>query len=406
MSRATVTLGTSVTGAAIVAVDGSALALAQPDLRHDLAASYAQAQWVSGGYLLAVASLLIVAGRLGDRHGHYRLFAVGMLGFAATSAAISVAPTVEAVIALRVAQGVCGALLQPATLGMLRVAYPPDRLPSAIGARAAAIGVASALGPLLGGALTAAVGWRAIFVLTAVPALLAGLLALRWVEPAGPSGPDCGRGTPPAAFATRPVVTAISVLVAASATMLGVLFVGSFYLQDVVGLKAFDSALRGLPLAAAVAAAAPLAPRLARRVGARTTVAGALTMATTGALVLATLPAVRPPSGWVLTGAFILLGAGFGTVLVVATAVLVTSVPVAGAGVAGGVQQTTMNVGSALGVAVAAGALTVAGPTGVAFVVVAVPTLLGALLAVGLPRTGLSTTGRNHGAASGQIRRV
>ncbi|MEV8069667.1 MFS transporter [Streptomyces sp. NPDC085995] len=183
-----VTLASSVAGAVIVALDGTVLTVAQPRLQRELDASYAQVQWTSTGYLIAVASLLVFAGRLGDLPhgllrgrrplGHRRLFAVGMLGFGAASAGIGLAPSIGWVIALRVAQGVFGALAQPATLGMLRAAFPPDRLAMPLAVRTSAIAVAAAAGPLAGGALAAGPGWRAAFFLNVGPALLFGLLAL------------------------------------------------------------------------------------------------------------------------------------------------------------------------------------------------------------------------------------
>ncbi|MGO4421853.1 MFS transporter, partial [Streptomyces sp. MCAF7] len=87
----TLTLVASVAGAAIVALDGTVLTIAQPDMRRDIHASFAAVQWTSTGYLIAVASLLVFAGRLGDRYGHQRLFALGTLGFAAASAGIGLA---------------------------------------------------------------------------------------------------------------------------------------------------------------------------------------------------------------------------------------------------------------------------------------------------------------------------
>ena len=145
------TLASSVVGAAIVALDGTVLTVAQPSLQRDLGASFAQVQWTSTGYLIAVGSLLVFAGRLGDRYGHRRLFGIGMLGFGVASAGIGLAPGVGWVIGLRVVQGVFGALLQPATLGMLRVAYPPDRLRGPIAVRTAAAtpiaAVRTAMGP-------------------------------------------------------------------------------------------------------------------------------------------------------------------------------------------------------------------------------------------------------------------
>ncbi|WP_344325053.1 MFS transporter, partial [Kitasatospora putterlickiae] len=118
------TLTGSVLGAAIVALDGTVLTVAQPSLQRDLHASLSAVQWTSTAYLVTVAALLVLAGRLGDRYGHRRVFAVGVLGFGAASAGIGLAPGIGWVIALRVLQGAAGALLQPAALGLLRAAFP------------------------------------------------------------------------------------------------------------------------------------------------------------------------------------------------------------------------------------------------------------------------------------------
>ncbi|WP_143665974.1 MFS transporter, partial [Streptomyces griseus] len=169
----------------IVALDGSVLFVAQPSLQRDLSASLAQVQWTSTAYLLAVASLLVLAGRLGDRYGHTRLLLTGSLGFGAASLGIAVAPSVGWVIALRAVQGVFGALSQPATLALLRQVYPPDRLGLPVALRTSAIGVAAAAGPLLGGFLVAQFGWRSVFVVNVPVALLIGLFCLAARVPEG-----------------------------------------------------------------------------------------------------------------------------------------------------------------------------------------------------------------------------
>ncbi|KUL55374.1 MFS transporter [Streptomyces sp. NRRL F-4489] len=153
----------SVAGAMIVALDGTVLLVAQPGLRKDLGASMAQVQWTSTGYLVAVAALLVIAGRLGDRYGHTRLLFAGVLGFGAASAGIALASDVTWVVVLRVVQGGFGALLQPATLALLRLAYPADRLGTPVAIRTSAIAVAAGAGPILGGVLVADLGWRAVF---------------------------------------------------------------------------------------------------------------------------------------------------------------------------------------------------------------------------------------------------
>lgn len=139
-------------------------------------------------------------GRLGDRYGHHRVFGVGMLGFGAASAGIALAPGAGWVIGLRVVQGVFGALLQPSTLGMLRAAFPADRLRAPIAVRTGAIGVAAAAGPVVGGALVAGPGWRVVFLLNVVPAQVFGVLALvvrppRQTSPPGWTcpAPSCSR---------------------------------------------------------------------------------------------------------------------------------------------------------------------------------------------------------------------
>ncbi|MFJ5773102.1 MFS transporter [Streptomyces sp. NPDC093094] len=402
-------------GAVIVALDGTVLTVAQPTLQRDLHTGFAQAQWTSTGYLVVVAGLLVFGGRLGDRHGHRLLFGLGMLGFGVTSAAIGLAPGIGWVIALRVLQGVCGALLQPATLGMLRAAYPPDRLRGPLAVRTAAIGLAAAAGPLLGGALVTASGWRAVFFLNVVPALVLGALALASVhrdrdrervrpapglDPAGAlllavtlgclvyalvgspgSGWTSGNGAalavaaaagagfvrherrtsdplvPPELVGSRAIGAALGVLVAASAALHGALFACVYVLQETLGLNPFESALRSLPLAVLMVAAAVLCPLLLRRAGVRRATAGATALLATGILLLG--GDFGTP---VICTAFGLVGAGFGTVMVAATQVVVRQAPVAYAGVAGGLQQTALNVGPVLGVAAAAALAGAGGP--------------------------------------------
>ncbi|MFB7370667.1 MFS transporter [Streptomyces sp. NPDC056222] len=449
------TLACSVVGAAVVALDGTVLTLAQPALQHDLGASFAQVQWTSTGYLVAVASLLVFAGRLGDRYGHRRLFALGTLGFAAASAGIALAPGIGWVIGLRVLQGVCGALLQPATLGMLRAAFPPDRLAMPIALRTSAIGLAAAAGPLIGGALVTGHGWRSVFVLTAIPAVVIGVLALAVPAPAAapasvqpaqrPSGgspgsldlpgavllavtlgclvqvlvaaPESGwtamttltlgaavaagaafarheRRTarplvPSALLRSRPVVAGLVTLLAVSATLFGSLFVATYFLQDVRGLDPLSSSLWVLPLAVMMVVGAPTAAVLQRRFGARRTTVGGGALLALGVLLLSRLDASATalPTGT----CFALLGAGFGTVMATATAVVVHRAPVAEAGVAGGLQQTAMNIGPALGVATATLLMTLDARAGfvpamqTTFLALAAVATLGAAAALGLP---------------------
>lgn len=394
----------SVAGAMLVALDGTVLTVAQPSLRRDLGASVAQVQWTSTAYLLAVAAFLVVAGRLGDRYGHPRLFLVGVLGFAAASAGIVCAPGVGWVIALRAAQGVFGALLQPATLALLRLAYPPDRLATAVAVRTSAIGLAAAAGPLLGGLLVARWDWRAVFVINVPVALVIAALTLAVRAPAPPRT-ERGHGrleltgaallatalavfvhalvgvpaygwtaaptvigfaaaaglaalfvrrerraalpfVPRAVARSTAVAASIGLLLIVSAGMFGALFTATFQLQDVEGLDPLATGVRVLPLTALMVAGAPVAGLALRRFGARRTA-----LAGTGLVVagIAGLGSASPV-------AFGVLGAGFTTVMVTATGAVVGEAPAGYAGVVGGLKQTAMNVGPALGIAVAASA--------------------------------------------------
>jgi EmrB/QacA subfamily drug resistance transporter len=442
-------LASSVIGAVIVALDGTVLTVAQPTLQRDLHATFAQVQWTSTGYLIAVASLLVFAGRLGDRYGHQQVFAVGILGFGAASAGIGFAPGIGWVIGLRVAQGVFGALLQPATLGMLRAGYPADRLGMPIALRTSAIGLAAAAGPVIGGALVTALGWRAVFFLNVVPALLMGVLALAVRGPARNRAASGGLDIPGACLLAVALVSlvhtlvgipetgwttastlgllvvvaagaafvrherrtasplvpydvlgsptigaALGILVAASAAMLGSLFVGSYYLQGVLDLNPLQTSLRALPGAVMMVLGAPVAAVLLRRQGARRTTLAGMTVLTAGVLLLSRLD--RTSTAVPIGSGFLLLGAGFATVMVTATAVLVRHAPAESAGVAGGLQQTAMNVGPTLGVAAATLLMTrtTSVTTGVTIgpplTALAGVSALGALLALRLPGSARS----------------
>ncbi|MFG3343786.1 MFS transporter [Streptomyces sp. NPDC048018] len=393
----------SVVGAAVVAVDGTVLTIAQPALQADLAADTGQVQWTSTGYLVAVASLLVFAGRLGDRYGHRRLFALGCLGFAGASAGIALAPGIGWVVALRVLQGVAGALLQPATLGMLRAAFPPERLGMPVALRTSAIGLAAAAGPLLGGLLVDAYGWRAVFLIGVPPTLAIALLCLAVPEPRREPAPGVGaldlpgacllglalaclvhalvqgpvagaapvlvlavlaavafagheRRTPhpllpPDMLRPGPVVAGLGALVAVSAALSGTLFTATYLLQDTLGLGPLPTALRMLPLALLVIVGAPLSALLKKRVGARATATGGAVLLTAGVLLLGR-PVVTA-SGLATGACAALIGAGFGAVMVTATSVVVHHAAAEHAGVAGGLQQTAMNTGPVVGVALA-----------------------------------------------------
>ncbi|WP_081952233.1 MFS transporter [Kitasatospora phosalacinea] len=444
MSR--LALPVSAGAAMLVALDGTVLLMAQPAMRRELGCTTAQLQWTSTGYLVAVAALLVLAGRLGDRYGHRRTLLAGVLGFGASSAGIALAPSVGWVIGLRTAQGVFGALLQPGTLALLRLCCPPERLGRAIAVRTGAIAVAAGAGPLLGGLLVDAFGWRAVFWINVPAAALIAAMALalrpdrgrpdgrQRLDPAGAvllaaalaalvhalsrvpergwSGTSAELAGAAGLFAvlvvherraaspvvprpvarSRPVTASLALLLTASAGLFGTLFSTTFRLQDTLHVGPLGAALRMLPLTALMVLGAPAAERALRVQGPRRTALAGVALLVAGIAGLA-----GPGDGGasaVLTGAAsALLGAGFAVVMVTATGTVVGDAPAGYAGAVGGLKQTAMNIGPTLGIAAAAGT----GTHG-ALPVLTVLAALGLLPAAALP--GVPLPAAAQGAAA------
>src|SRR5215212_2831175 len=171
----------AVLGSGMAFLDGTVVNVALPDIGRDLGASTSALQWILNGYLLTLASLILLGGSLGDRHGRRRIFVLGVGLFTAASLLCAVAPSAELLIVARLLQGVGGALLTPGSLAMIESSFrPSDRAP-AIGAWSGLGGVAAALGPLLGGYLVQAVSWRAIFLINLPLGLAVMALATRHV---------------------------------------------------------------------------------------------------------------------------------------------------------------------------------------------------------------------------------
>ncbi|WP_268245812.1 MFS transporter, partial [Streptomyces chryseus] len=169
-------------GVMMVALDGTIVAIANPAIQKDLGASLADVQWITNGYLLALAVALITAGKLGDRFGHRQTFLIGIAGFAVASGAIGLSSEISLVIAFRVLQGLFGALLMPAALGLLRATFPAEKLNMAIGIWGMVIGASTAGGPIVGGLLVEHVSWQSVFFINVpvgIVALAFGLVILK-----------------------------------------------------------------------------------------------------------------------------------------------------------------------------------------------------------------------------------
>jgi EmrB/QacA subfamily drug resistance transporter len=174
-------IAATVLGSAVAALDATIVGIALPAIGKDFKVGIADLQWVSTGYLLTLAGLLLLGGALGDRYGRRRVFLVGVVWFGVASLLCAVAPNILTLILARALQGVGGALLTPGSLAILEASFEPDDRSRAIGAWSGLGGVALAVGPFLGGYLIAAASWRLIFLINLPLVLAVVLISLRHV---------------------------------------------------------------------------------------------------------------------------------------------------------------------------------------------------------------------------------
>ncbi len=168
-------------GSGMALLDGTVVNIAIRPIGVDLGASMAALQWVVNGYLLSLASLILVSGSLGDRLGRRRVYVAGIGWFAIASLACALAPTPATLVVARVVQGIGGALMTPGALAIIQASFRPADRASAIGTWAGASGVATAIGPFVGGFLIDHWGWRGIFLINLPIAAAVLALCLRYV---------------------------------------------------------------------------------------------------------------------------------------------------------------------------------------------------------------------------------
>ncbi|SCK14577.1 drug resistance transporter, EmrB/QacA subfamily [Streptomyces sp. WMMB 322] len=171
----------TVLGSSMVLLDGTAVNVALPRIGEDLGASLAGLQWAVNAYLLTLSGLILLGGSLGDRYGRRKIFVVGVLWFAVSSAMCGLAPNAPMLVAARGLQGVGGALLTPGSLAIIQAVFRPRDRAAAVGMWAGLGGVAGAVGPLLGGWLAGGPGWRWVFLINLPLAVLTAAVAVRHV---------------------------------------------------------------------------------------------------------------------------------------------------------------------------------------------------------------------------------
>lgn len=409
-ARRGLALAATVLGSSMAFIDGSVVNIALPAIQRDLAGSsagLAAMQWVINAYLLALGSLVLVGGSLGDRFGRRTVFIIGIALFTAASVACGLAPGTGALIAARALQGVGAALLVPASLAIIGNVFEGEARGKAIGTWAAWAAITGAAGPVLGGWLVDAVSWRAIFFLNVPLAAATVWLALRAVpdsrDPDAPRHFDwlgvllvaSGLGAltygltlapergwsharvllplalgaamlvafgvaqlrvrapmmPPSLFRSREFVGTNLLTLLLYFALGGVLFFLPFVLIGAFGYSATAAGATLLPFSIILGLLSSAAGQAMERFGARRMLIGGPALAAAG-LALMALPGV----GWSYWAGFfpamVVLGLGMTIAVAPLTTTVMNAVPTAHAGVASGVNNAVARIAALLAVAV------------------------------------------------------
>src|SRR5215208_6018168 len=387
-------------------LDITVVNVALPSIRDDLGASFSDLQWVVDAYALTLAALVLTAGSLADRLGRRRLFAWGLGVFSVASLLCALAPDPTFLNGARALQGVGGAVMFAVSLALVAQEFPAGReRGTAMGIYGASIGVAVAIGPLVGGALTDSLGWESVFYLN-VPVGIEAIAVTYWklresrdpnatrVDWAGVAtfsaalfllvlalvrGNDEGWGSTlivsllagsavllaafvavesrvkepmlPLGLFKRPSFTGVQLAAfAVSGSAFALFLYLTLYLQNYLGYSPFEAGLRYLPITVASFIAAPIAGMLLSRVPARVLMSVGLAAAGGGLLLMS---GIGVTDEWTtLLGGFLVLGAGVGLLNPVIADVAVSVVPKERSGMAAGINDTFRQVGVAVGIAV------------------------------------------------------
>jgi EmrB/QacA subfamily drug resistance transporter len=390
----------------ILSMDVTIVNVALPTIQRELHAGLAGLQWLLDAYTLVVASFLMLSGSISDRFGRRRVFLTGLSIFTFASLLCSQAATIEQLIGFRVLQGLGASMLNPVALSIIANAFPqPKARAWAVGVWGAVAGLSLGIGPVIGGALTEATGWRSIFWINVPIGVAAALLAARFVpeskaartrafDPVGQALVLIGLSTltcgviegPHAGWRSAMILglflTAAAALVAfvlyeprrrdplldlrffhsvsfSTATLLGLssfscfagfLFLSALYLQQVRGFSAFHTGLFTVPLAIMMIVCAPSSGRLVGNYGTQPSL-----LAAGGGFMLSSLMLTRlaphTSIGWLLA-VYALFGVGLGMVNPAISNSAVAGMPLSQAGVAAAIASTSRQVGAAIGIAV------------------------------------------------------
>jgi predicted MFS family arabinose efflux permease len=324
-------------------LDGTLITVALPSVAHSLHVSSGSTAVVLSAYFVAYAVALLPAGSLVDRYDARRLALLGLGVFAFGAAAGAVSPTMATLVASRVIQGVGAGLVSPAALAGAVSGFPPERRGSALGIWGASAGVSNLLGPVMGGVLTVALGWRADWWALVPLALLAAVGIVRLVPPTV-HGESTGHPV-----LNRGVMIASSVAALTFAVMIGCFYLAEQYLQRAVGFSALGASAVLVIVALLVGAAAPVAGRLVDDHGERLPAVTGFLAAAAGLLTLG-IPGV-PLHSVITILPLIPVGLGLGMLFVPTSRAALNATPLA----SHGRTSALLSVGRLLGAAIGAG---------------------------------------------------
>jgi EmrB/QacA subfamily drug resistance transporter len=452
------TLAAVAFGLFMIMLDNTVVNVALPTIQRELGMQLSELEWIVSGYALTFAALMLIGGKLADAYGRRLIFVIGIAVFTLASLACGLASSGEALIAARVAQGVGAALMNPATLSIIAVTFPPRQRGTAIGIWAGTSALALALGPLIGGLLTEHASWNWIFFVNVpigvlgiaasfllidesrdesherldLPGLATSGLGLFALTYGLIEGNNFGWGSVRIVgafvvaavsltvfvllerrqrapmldltlFRNRTYVGANLAMLLVALAMFGVFFFVSLYMQNVLGYSAVEAGAAFLPMTLLIIVIAPLAGRASDRWGSRWLITGGMVLLAVQLAYFSQLSA--DSTFWVLLPALVLGGFGMSMTMTPSSAAAMRAVPVEKAGIGSAVLNACRQVGGSTGIAlmgaIMASRLT-SPPTTASFmdgfelalVVASVIALAGAITAAALIRPH----DRSHGA--------